>query len=174
MVAQSSLDELDNFTGYKVTVASDHSYIHQGIGFTVSGVSTSIAAAGTYVLSFVTPADKYIHWRPTGLSSTANVLQMRLAEDSTVTGGTAVTPRNRNRISGNVAKTLVNVGVTLSTEGNILFYGQVGSGSNAANATGGSNDGSAEEWVLKRNTTYSLRFENIGTVTATFAHFNLF
>lgn len=168
--------QVDRFTGFAATVSSDHSYIHDGIGFTYSGTTGSVSAAGTYTVSFVTPAADvgYIHWRPTGLSSTANTLQMRLAEGSTVTGGTPATPRNRNRNSKKTSNVSVSYGVTLSAEGTILEYAQVGAGSNAANATGGGSDGSNLEWVLKPSTTYSLRFENVGSTTATVGYFNLF
>jgi hypothetical protein len=134
-----------------------------------------LAAGATYSAAFTTPANGiFVHLRPTGLSSTANSLQLRIAENSIVTGGTALVPRNRNRNSKNISHVSVVGGVTIATEGTILQYAQVGGGTNASNASGGGNDGSAEEWVLKPGTTYTFRFENIGASTATIGYWNMF
>lgn len=172
---QQPIEQIDKFTGFPVVVQSDHAYIHQGIGFSLSGTTGSIAAAGTHSISFTTPPNSvYVHLRPTGLSSTANTLQARIAEKSVMSGGSAATPTNRNRNSKNTSLVTIATGATLTTEGTILQIAQVGSGTNAGNATGGGADGSAEEWVLKPNTTYSIRFENVGAVTATVGYYNLF
>ncbi len=173
---QQPIDQIDRFTGFPVVVQSDHSYIHNGIGFNLSGTTGSLAAASTWSISFTTPGNsKYIHLRPTGLSSTANTLQCRIAESSIMSSGSVATPINRNRNSKNVSLVTIATGATLTSEGsNILQYAQVGAGTNAGNATGGGADGSSEEWVLKPNTTYSIRFENVGSVTATVGYFNLF
>jgi len=166
---------VDKFTEYLVAIASDHTYIHQGIGFELSSTTGSLAAGATYAVALVAPTSgKFVHLRPAGISSTANTLQMRFAEGSIVTGGTPVTPRNKNRNSKNTSAVTATVGVTISTEGTILEYAQVGGGSNAANATGGSGDGSANEWVLRPGRTYTMRFENVGSTTATVGYFNVF
>lgn len=175
MVVRHNLDQSDKFTGYPVGINGDHAYIHKGLAFSLSGTTGSLAAAATYSISFTTPASgKYVHWRPSGISSTANTLQVRVAEASIMTGGSAAVPFNRNRNSKNTSIATISIGATLSTEGSIFFYGQVGAGTNAANASGGGNNGSAEEWVLKPATTYSIRFENIGATTATVGYYNLF
>ena len=174
-ITKSSLDQTDKFTGFQCVAQSDHAYIHQGIGFGLSGTTGSLAAAATHSISFITPNNgKYIHWRPTGLSSTANTLQMRLAEESVMSSGNAATPKNHNRNSHTVSSVTIATAATLTTEGTILQYAQVGGGTNAGNASGGGSDGSAEEWVLKPNTTYSIRFENVGASTATVGYYNLF
>ena len=171
---QFPIQQTDKFTGFPVFVTSDHAYIHQGIGYELSGTTGSIAAAGTYIVSLTTAVDTYVHLRPTGLSSTANTLQMRIAEESVASGGSVGTPRNKNRNSKRTSGVTVGLGVTLTTEGTILEYAQVGSGTSAGNASGGSGDGSANEWVLKPGKTYSLRFENVGAVTATVGYYNMF
>lgn len=174
-IVKQSAAAIDKLTQFPIGMTGDHAYIHKGKGYTFSGNTGSLAAAATYTIALLTPNDgKYVHLRPTGLSSTANTLQMRIAEASIVTGGSAGTLRNRNRNIGRQASSVLTVGVTLSSEGTVLQFAQVGAGSNAANATGGGNDGSAEEWVLKPNTVYTFRFENIGSVTATTGYFNMF
>jgi len=173
-VSRTSADELDKFTGYQVFITGDHTYIHQGKGFSISGTTGSVAAAGTYSISFVTPSDKWVHMRPVSFSSTANTLQCRLSEGSTMSSGTTTIAKNRNRNSGKLSKVTVAVGATLSAEGNIMEYGQAGSGANPANSAGGTGDGSNLEWVLAPNSTYSIRFENVGTVTATVGYYNIF
>jgi hypothetical protein len=172
---QQPINQVDFFTGYPVVIQGDHAYIHQGLGYNLSRDTGSLAANAVYVVSLRTPENtSYIHLRPTGLSSTANTMQMRIAEGSTVTGGSAGTPLNRNRNNSRPCLCTVGLGVTLSAEGTVLQVAQVGAGTNAGNASGGGNDGSAEEWVLKPNTTYSIRFQNVGATTATTGYFNLF
>jgi hypothetical protein len=166
----------DFFTGYGVTITGDHTYIHQGLGYELSGVTPSIASGNNFTVALITPAASvgYVHLRPTAISSTANTLQMRIAEGSTITGGTDLVPNNRNRLSSRPCGCGVKFGATLTEEGTVLQYYQVGSGSNAGNARGGATDGSAEEWVLKPSTIYTFRFANIGASTATVATFNMF
>lgn len=172
---QVPIDQIDRFTGFPVGIISDHSYIHDGIGFQLAGSTGSIASAGTYVISLTTPTNgKFIHFRPSAISSTANLLQMRLAEKSVVSGGSAGIPMNKNRNSKKSSTMTVGLGVTLSSEGAIMEYTQAGSGTNAGNASGGGSSGAEHEWVLKPGTTYSLRFENIGSTTATIGYYNLF
>jgi hypothetical protein len=173
-IVRHNADQIDEFTGYQVTLGGDHTYIHQGKGFELSGITASISAGGNWTLALTTPAHKFIHLRPTGLATTANSLEMRIAEASIVTGGSAATPRNRNRNSNKLPTVTVATGVTLTTEGTILEYHQLGGGTTGGNAQPGSSDGSAEEWVLKPSTVYTFRFQNIGGSTATFAYYSLF
>ena len=174
MAEQPIIQIRDFFTGYPVGVTSDHTYIHQAKGYELSGLSPSISAGSDWTISFQTPADKYVHLRPSGIASTANSLQMRIAEGSTITGGSTATPNNRNRNSAKTSGMTIKTGVTLSVEGTVLQYFQVGTGTNASSARGGSADASAEEWVLKRNTVYTFRFQNIGATTATVAYYSMF
>lgn len=161
--------ESEPLTRFKAVIQSDHAYIHKGIAFTYVGNTGELAAGSAYTVAFTTPLNRHIHLRPTLLFSSANAAELRIAEASTVTGGTPVTARNRNRSLERPPLGTIAVGVTLSAEGTVLdaFYA-------GAQRVGGGGDGAQEELLLEDNTTYSFRFSNIGAATATTIYYRLF
>jgi len=163
--------QADDFTGYPIVLSSDHSYIHKGLGFSLVGNSGSVAAAGTFVISFVTPSGKYVHLRPTSIGSTKSLGLFTIAEGSTMTGGTDATPLNRNRNSLNASLVTAKTGATISAEGSVklveLFIGYPNTGS-------GGQNGENDEIVLKPGTAYSLKFSNIGETESTVFYFSMF
>jgi hypothetical protein len=172
-----SKSQTDIFTGFDVTVGSDHAYIHQGKAYVLIGATGSIAAAGVEHVSFKTPAlpgGKYIHWRPARLSSTANALAITVTEGAVMTSGTLAVPQNLYRIKKNASQVVAYTGATLTTAGNggVIYQDAVGSGG-ASNRSGG-DAASGEERVLKPDTTYSITFTNIGASTATVGYYTLF
>ena len=164
----------DRLTDGLLNISTDHNYIHRGRAFTLSGKSGSVAAGAATTLSFRTPgATKYVHWRPAVWSSTANLGELRIAQGSTFTGGSAATPYNRNHNSSRVSETVIKTGVTLSAEGTIKYYDTVGTGGTPTTRSGGGG-GEANEIVMLPNTEYTLTFSNIGTTTATVFYWQLF
>ena len=158
-------------------IGSDHTYIHEGLGYVLCGSTASIAAAGVEHISFKTPAfasGKIIHFRPAKYSSTANSMSVTITEGAVMTGGTKATPQNLNRFKPNASKVEAYTGATLTTAGNggIIFIDSVGSGG-TSNKSGG-DSASSEERVLKPDTMYSITFTNTGTVTATIGTYTLF
>ena len=90
----------EKFTGFLTEISSDHNYIHQGLGLTAIINTGSISVA--YDIAFKTPtvaSGKYVHWRPAGITSSADYVDVQLTETETYTGGTTITPINRNRNS---------------------------------------------------------------------------
>lgn len=168
---------VDLVTGFLTYISGDHRYIHEGRAYTYLGNTGSLAAgSGTYSIAITTPVDTSgirLHFRPVKFSATANLMLMTVAEGSTVTGGTAATPINRNRNSANTSKATLLYGVTVSAPGSTVAQAAIGGGSNPANAIGGGN-GASEELVLKPNTTYSIKIDNIGSTTASTGYFEVF
>jgi hypothetical protein len=167
-------NENERLTRFKAVISSDHAYIHRGIAFSFLGNTGSLAAGATYSISFKTPANRTSHFRPVGFYATANAMELRIAEKSTVTGGTAGTPINRNRVSPQNPFVTISIGITLSAEGSVVdaFYaGTQGAGSSG---TGGLGVPADEEMVLLRDETYSIRIANIGATTASTGYFRLF
>lgn len=163
---------IDFFTGMFVVITGDHHYTHLGKGYAISGDSASIAAGAAWRLSLKTPTDKYIHFRPSRFSSTANSLSLEMYEGSTVSSGTKLVPRNRNRFKKDNSKVEVYSGVTLGVEGTPLLYKEsVGSGG-ASNRNGGAG-GADDEIVLNKDTVYDFVFTNTGSSTATVATYQL-
>lgn len=167
-------EQTDPFTGYTVAISSDHSYIHQGKGFTFAGSTPSVAAGASYVMEITTPKGVYVHLRPVSVSSVSNVGAFKIAEGTTFSGGTDITPINRNRNSTKAVRSSVKTGIAITVEGtNTLVNFSIGSGGNPTVRAGGQN-GENDEWVLKPETTYSLKFSNIGATDATVFYFTIF
>jgi hypothetical protein len=166
--------ENEELTHYKATISSDHAYIHRGIAFTYAGNTGSLAAGATYSVSFTTSLTGTIHLRPTGFYSTANAMELRIAEGSTVTGGSAGVAINRHRGMNRPATVTIGYGVTLSVEGTIIDYEYAGSQGAGANRSGGTGVPADEEIVLAKGKIYSVRIENIGATTASTGYFKLF
>ena len=167
----------DHLTGSEVSISQDHTYIHQGKAYELSYYTASLAAAATEYLSFTTPqllGGKVIHFRPTSLSSYANAASITITEGAVMTGGTAATPRNCDRMKPDASLVTVATAATLSTAGIAIIYNDsVGSGG-ARNRSGGAGGGAENERILKPETTYSIAFKNIGASTATVIYYDIF
>lgn len=152
-------DFQERLTGYLAQISSDHAYVHKGWAYTAVIDIGSISAA--YNIAFTTPtvaSDKFIHWRPVGMSSSANYVSFKLYEGDTFTGGTAVTPINRRR-TGTIPTTQMQAFVTGATStpaGTLIQAGGIGTAGNPSARSGG---GSAadQELLLEANETYVLQ-----------------
>ena len=91
-------------------ITTDHAFIHEGIAFTLSGTVTVDTA---WSMSFVTPAEGYVHFKPTGITAAGGPVTVTFLEGSTFTGGDVATPVNRNRVGTPTASTVAaKTGVT--------------------------------------------------------------
>ncbi len=166
---------IDALTGMNPGISGDHHYIHLGLGYVLSGQTGSIAAAGVEHISFKTPVASLgvMHFRPARFSSRANSMSLSIIEDAVMTGGTAATPRNRNRLAGDKSKVVAATGATLSVAGlRTIYTDEVGTG--GASNRGGGGGSSDEEIILKPDTTYCITFTNTGSSTATVGTYTLF
>lgn len=162
------LDIFEGLTGYVAQISSDHAYIHKGMAFTALIDTGSISSA--YHVAFTTPTDasgKYIHWRPIGITSSSNYVDITLKEETsyTIAGGTDVTPINRNRNStATSAMQSFKAGVTNAGTGTIIDLTGIGSTGGFFSLSGGA-DGANEELLLKPNTDYVLTITPSGVTT---------
>ena len=159
----------EGLTGFITTIGGDHSYIHDGLAFSVVyEVSSLIAGAKTYV-GITTPNEasgKFIHMRPTGFSSTDSGIVGRIYEGLAYTGGDAHVPFNRNRLASNVCICSASTNVTATPGAELIIAAAaVGSGGNAVSSAGGGGASEANEIVLKQDTAYVVEIENIGAST---------
>lgn len=157
-------DFQEELTGYLAQISSDHSYVHKGLAYTAIVETGSISAA--YDIAFTTPSlasGKYIHWRPIGISSSADYVGFKLYEGDSFSSGTDVTPVNRNRsMSPNTSQMQAFVkGATATPTGTIISAGGVGTaGTPSARSGGGA--AADQELVLKANTNYVLTLDPDG------------
>jgi hypothetical protein len=153
----------EGLTHYAATISSDHSYVHKGLAFTAIINTGSISAA--YDIAFTTPSEnvgKYIHWRPIGISSSADYTGFTLYEGDTFSSGTAVTPVNRNRNVSTTSQMQTFVkGATATPAGTIIQAGGIGTSGNPTAQSGGGS-GADQELLLKPDTNYVLTLTPAG------------
>lgn len=94
--------------------------------------------------------------------------ELALFEGPTYSGGATVTSYNRNRNGATAPRTTIKSGVSVTTTGtrmpNTAF---LASGSKFA----GAENRTTDEWILKSNTDYLVRFEEITAVSRVAIHF---
>lgn len=160
--------QLEKFTKFKIVIDSDHAYIHKGYAYTAIVDAGTISAA--YDIAFTTPhADtgKFIHWRPSGIQTSANYVAYQLTEAETFTGGTAVTPINRNRLSVKTSGMQAFVkNATATPAGTIIQLGGVGT-AGVPSTVGGGGAAASHEIILKQNTTYVMTLTPAGATAVT-------
>jgi hypothetical protein len=141
-------------------ITTDHGFIHEGIAYTLSG---SVTVDGSWSLALTTPADKYIHFKPVGISASGGPVTVTLVEAPTFSGGSNATPRNRSRIYADAAAVTCKTGVTPSG-GTVIFTGIIPSSTSGSQRIGATSE-AAEEWVLKLSTVYVLTLVEAATGT---------
>ena len=144
------------------TIETEHSYIHDGIFFESYNKFT-LSASATRLITLKTPAAKYLHYRPTGLVTSADKVTIEFFEGATVTPatGTAATPSNHNRSSALTSGVTLLDAPTVTANGTkfaqVYIPGATGTG---GTRTGQSAGTSGSEWVLKPNTQYMIKVTN--------------
>jgi hypothetical protein len=156
----------ENLTGYLGVISSDHAYVHKGLALTAVVNTGSISAA--YKISFKTPtvaSGKFIHWRPIGITTSADYCQVDFYEGDAFTGGTTVVPINRNRLSAVTSSMQTFAkGTTVTLAGTLLASTGIGTSGNPASQAGGG-AGADQELVLKQDEEYSFLITPDGATT---------
>ena len=120
----------ESLTGFQTMISSDHNYIHQKKGFSISTNTGSLASAATYKFALTTPAastGKYIHLRPTTFVSSANLMLLQIHEATTFTGGTLLSADNHFREADpEVADSVFKYGVTAALTGRNIIASTAG------------------------------------------------
>jgi len=152
---------LDRATNTLQTIDYEHHEIHSG-SYYRAGFQKDIPNGGTATFAITTPnTTTWLHFRP-AVEVELEATIMIYENPTSITGGTAVTPKNANRNSTNTSGATCVSDCTYDTTGAVVLGNQVlGSGKNS----GG--DGQSQfEWVLKQNTTYLMVVTNNATGAA--------
>ena len=143
-----------------------HEKIHDGAAFAFLCEKTGLASGSTCWIAFLTNSAKNIHFRPAMLFSTASLAVAKLYEEPTITPATGLVVNTYNHFRPDALSKVSDVVVTLEptilTEGARLpltVFAGVGGGKETR--TGGLG-GAEDEWVLKPDTLYGIKIENIG------------
>lgn len=149
---------IDAVTEALICIDYEHHEIHNGSEYR-AGFQKDIPNGGTAVYSITTPnTTRWLHFK----LAVDVELEAQIAfyeNPDSVTGGTAITPKNANRNSVNTS------GATCSTDptytiGSAIPLGMLVEGSGKSS---GGDSASANEWVLKQNTTYVVVVTNQAT-----------
>jgi hypothetical protein len=141
-------------------ISSDHALIHEGESFYAYS-KASIASAGTLKFTLTTPATEYVHFRPSVISSSGDKITMTMTEVPTsVSGGSAMTSYNRNRLSSKAAAVALKSGVTLTESAVVVDASYIGGGTGQGSTRSGAETNENDEIVLKQNTIYSITLLN--------------
>jgi hypothetical protein len=148
----------DDISGALNTIDIVHNEIHEGEFFSVSFKSADDSAiADNATIAFaLTPATKYVHLQAVG--AMGGDAEIEFYEVSTVTGGTATTPRNHNRNGSDNSDVTVVRDPTVNTAGTLLenIFLPGGTGPQAVGGAGGQR----QEWVLRPAITHVVRITN--------------
>lgn len=147
-------NQLDSGSKSLVIVDFAHHKIHDGEHyFFEEGIILGAAASREYLI--VTPdSDMLPHLTiriKYGLAGSAEFY-----EDTTKTGGTSLTPRNRNRSAGDLSPVTLTHTPSGTGDGTLLFDTTHGSTGGGPNSSGGENRGESEI-MLKPNSSYLFR-----------------
>lgn len=150
------------------TIDYAHHEIHSGSSFFVWD-RQDLSNGAVFDYTVITPnTTKWAHFVLEAVSESEMCVQMY--EDPTLSAnGTAMVEYNKNRNSSKTATTQVLYTPTVTSVGTtVIFEDQWGSG----RKIGGGSRG-VEEWILKQDTKYLVRFTNL-TTNANFlsVHFN--
>lgn len=145
---------VDQFSGCRKILDTEHATIHDGIHFTAIYTETVSTTVVTVLIS--TPAsstNKYIHFL-CGVE-TDKAVSWTFSEAPNASGGTSIVSYNNNRTSSITDPVTLTSGVTYVSSGTVLETHIMGS-NNPTTKLGG-NTNSRNEWLLKQNTLYLIR-----------------
>lgn len=150
--------EFDDITGAQNVIDIVHHEIHEGEFFSVSYKTPddgNLADNGTIVFA-LTAAVKYVHLQAT--AACGGDAEVEFYEVSTVTGGTATTPRNHNRNGSDNSDVTVVRDPTVNAAGTLLEHAFLpgGTGGNAIGTVGNQR----QEWILRPAITHVVRLTN--------------
>jgi len=148
---------LEIVTGAVAIIDSDHAYIHQKKKYSAF-LKQSIAAGGTLVFCFKTPATKYVHYRPAQVTPSADKVDLQIFEGAVFTAatGTLLENTNRNRNEPLVSGVELRSAPTVTTNGTLLpgFSAWLPGSTGIGQSRSGDVSGGDDEIVFKQNTTY--------------------
>lgn len=153
-----------DYSGARIVMNELHAFIHRGIVFDLSA-KIIIPSETTVYLTGQTNG-KTVHFHKENYTSNAGGIEFKLLEGVTATGGSAMTPINRNRASTTQSTLIVKSGATVTQTGTELYligFPESATPSRASSLSGGE----TLEWVLKPQTFYAIQINNFSNAERT-------
>jgi hypothetical protein len=130
-------------------IETDHQLIHDGKSFVVSGQEI-LASSATRIISFLSPNSDLRSHIAVSVRSTGEA-NFKIYENSTITGGSSITPINRNRNSSVLSESVLKLNPVINVQGNLLFEDHFGAGINRSGESR-----TQSEFILNKNTLYTI------------------
>jgi len=150
---------VDAMSNLLISIEPEHAAIHDGIHYVVEDF-VSIANGGSASIIIETPAFPTAHF-VFEIYAVEGICDIELRESATANvDGTALTPRNNNRISTNTSALVFRLNPTGLVDGTtLLSKSRTGSGNGPTTRVGG-NIQHTKEYILKPSTKYQIKFTN--------------
>lgn len=145
-------------TGAQISMDEVHAFVNRGIVYDLSAKINLGASATVYLTGETNGA--IVHFIKENYAANIGGIEIRLLEDVVFTGGTPMSPKNRNRTSSNTATLEVKSGATVSNTGTQLYIVGIPDATSPFGrvAQSGSDD---VPWVLKSETNYAIEIKNL-------------
>lgn len=147
----------DAFSEGIVQIDTSHRKVHLGLHYTVSDWA-DITAAGTEFDILIETGASFPHMLWSALPQ-AN-FEVEFFEDTTATTGSTLTAHNNSRNSSNTALTVISTSPSVSVDGTSIFRAALTTGHKE-----GAVDTREEEYILKPNSKYLLRYTKVDSGT---------
>ena len=155
--SKAIVPNIDDHSGNLVLIDMEHSKIHDGLGYQLSGEVSILGAGGSFDFYIKPFSGTGIHWRDYRVSTNGAPVKIALYENPTIAvTGTQATPMNRNRFSSNVSSALISTEASASAVGSLMDVMRI----EELSKTGGELEGLAAEWVMKGSNSYLMRITN--------------
>ena len=151
-ITQHPVAKIDESSGSIVTIGTRHHYLHEGYHFVLSRPVTLPVAADDEILIVTPDSDTETHINFSVVSDA--VVTLSIYESTTLTGGTALTPYNRDRNSGTGSTLIITHTPSGSGDGTLIFSWKAGANTPVG---GGAEGNEINILILKRNAKYLLR-----------------
>ena len=154
---------IDTTTENLATITTDHRYIHEGRLFCYP-LKVALNGGASYKVTILTPdvaSGLIMHYRPAYISTSGDNVTITTYEGSSGnSGGSAVTPINRNRGSTRTSQSTVNIGQTVTTNGTMIDMQYVGGGTGVGSTSSGEISSAEDELYLNPATLYTIVIDN--------------
>jgi hypothetical protein len=165
---------LDGNTKALQTIDYPHHEIHSGSSFTITDYDSDVDIAGPKYYRITTPDTKsWAHLTLEASAATAGLIELyeNPTESEPVVAGTAFTAYNRDRNSSSTASLVIKYDPTFTSAGTRIWHSRIGVSGNPSVRSGGTSS-SRDEFILKQNEDYVIKFTSDADNNALWIIFN--
>ncbi len=145
-------------TGAQISMDEVHAFVNRGIVYDLTAKIALPASATIYLTGETNGA--VVQFIREVYTVDQGGVEFRLLEDVTATGGTTMSPKNRNRTSANSATLAVKSGATVTNTGTELYMVGLPEAT-SPQGRGRQQGGDSIPWVLDSESIYAIEIKNL-------------